>query len=150
MLMFEFIILYMFQSVDDHLQKDLFVRMLETTITMSCTYIWVLYLIVNTKINIKIYLKCLKLFTFHLFTNRYPMFILILLLNQYGSPLFSPPLRNGRWILLRFAVWCSLFDDQRSSCSSYAKHSVTWTTGPWYQRPNSFHIKIQTLMFFCG
>jgi hypothetical protein len=50
-----FIILYKFRSVDDHLQKDLFVNMLETTITISYTYIGILYLIVNTKINITIY-----------------------------------------------------------------------------------------------
>jgi hypothetical protein len=55
MLMFSFIILYKFRSVDDHLQKDLFVNMLKTTITMSYTYVGILYLIVNIKINIKIY-----------------------------------------------------------------------------------------------
>jgi hypothetical protein len=43
----------MFRSVDDYLQKDLFINMLETTITMSYIYIWILYLIVNTNINIK-------------------------------------------------------------------------------------------------
>jgi hypothetical protein len=56
MSMFEFIILYMFWSVDYHLQNDLFVNMFETTITMSYTYISILYLIVNTKLK----LKCIK------------------------------------------------------------------------------------------
>jgi hypothetical protein len=55
MFMFQFIILYKFRSADDHLQKDLFVNILETTITMSYTYTSILYLIVNTKININIY-----------------------------------------------------------------------------------------------
>jgi hypothetical protein len=89
-----------FQSVDDHLQKDLFVNMLETTITISYTYIGILYLIVNTKIDIKFIKNMLTLFTINLFTNWCPMFILIVFLNQYGSRLFPPPLLNGSWILL--------------------------------------------------
>jgi hypothetical protein len=55
MLMFQLIILGKFLSVDDHLQKDLFVNVLETTVTMSYTYTGILYLIVYTKMNIKFY-----------------------------------------------------------------------------------------------
>jgi hypothetical protein len=39
---------------------------------------------------------------------------------------FSPPLLNGRWILLRFTARCSLSDDQNSlvSLSSNSGHAV--------------------------